>query len=504
MPISGSLLVDQSLAMAKRQAEDDRQAFYDRMQDHYDLDLVGEKYFPRYYMETQKRYKERPKEALPLGSSAVDVLAGAMMGDGVQVTIGESGSKEDEAYQEISEANDLGGEFALGLATQAGLFGWTAERVIPGPEIEFERVDPRHWRPIYNGSAMGRSKRRLGGIAFESVYDMDDGQILPRDTRVGAEGSKARRVEVISPTEWWVMLDGERAPVDPRGEVDKNGNRVRWMPRDDGVNPFGQIPVSILWNVPKPSAMEGRADLDPGYKLAEQINRVYSQMIYNLQMYFPTLVIPKDGGGKQGGGLGLGLGMTLEYDSDNQAPSWIVTPLDVEIFLAPFRNLLTLFFSSVHTPASAHGLGGVFGEAQAAESGRAKFYEFNRLERHVTRKRGSFERFVAERWRTLAAVLNAPKPYGHGMSLDPNAAVSVEWASPIVPVSEEEQLDTIVKEVEAGFRSQLEAILYLRGWPTDEEGRDMAQKVLDEIGASATATRPRSALDEALAGEGLA
>ena len=108
------------------------------------------------------------------------------------------------------------------------------------------------------------------------------------------------------------------------------------------------------------------------------------------------------------------------------------------------------------------------------------------------------------RLRTLAAVLNAPKPYGHGMSLDPNAAVSVEWASPIVPVSEEEQLDTIIKEVEAGFRSQLEAILFLRGWPTDEEGREMAQKVLDEIGASMTATRPRSALDEALAGEGLA
>jgi len=500
MPDSGSQLVEQSLEMAKRAASDERQAFYDRMDDHYNLDLTGQIYFPQYYMETAARYEKRPKRALPLGSSAVDVLAGAMIGDGVQVTIGdaEKHKAENEAWQEIAAANDLGGEFAMGLATQAGLFGWTAERVIPGAEIEFERVDPRHWEPIYNGSAMGRSKRRLSGINFVSVYDADSGQILPRDTSIG-QGSKFKRVEVISPTEWWVFLDGKPAPVDPAGAVDSDGDPIRWMPTDDGANPYGVIPVSILWNVPKPSAFEGRSDLDPGYHLAEEINRVYSQMLYNLQMFFPTLTIPKDGQGAAG--LDAGVGMSLEYPVEGQAPSWIVTPLDVEVFLKPLRNLLTLFFSSVHTPASAHGLGSVFGEAKSAESGRAKFYEFNRLQQHVLRKRASYERFCAERWRNLAAVLRAPKPFGQAKKLAADAPVSVEWMSEIVPVSADETLDTMLKKMEKGLLSQVEGILADRGWPDDDAHRELAQNVINDIGAAATATRPRTALDEALAEE---
>lgn len=481
MPFTARQLVDQSLEQWTRAAADDQQKLYERLQDHYEVDMQGQVYFPRYYQESDERYQKRPKFALPLASATIDVLAGAMIGEGVQVTVGDSNSPENKAYQEIQQHNDLDGENALAIAQLAGIYGWGLERPIleEGGMLEFERVTPIYFRPFYNNGAIGRTVKRLNGVSFTTYYDRDSGVALPRNTALGSP-SKALRVEVITPDEWMVFLDGELQPTDP------NDQSVRWMPRDDGANPYRMIPASMLWNVTQPLRFEGRSDVVPGYKLAEQLSQTYSQMLYNLQMVFPTLTIPKSGGGGQSGGLKLGIGLGLEYDLDGQPPAWISPNFDVSTFMEPLKAGLTLFFSMVHTPASAHGLGTIFNE-QTGESGKAKFYELGAMVKHVDRKRTNFKRFIENRWKVMCAFLNAPKPYGRGMSLDPMAPIEVEFASPVVPMSDQEITDDILSRLKGKLISHIEAILESRGWEDTDDNREKAQKVIDEIGASTPA-----------------
>ena len=492
MPLSGRQLVEMSLEMWTRQEANELDEKYNRLADHYNNDLEGATYFPKYFRESQERYSKRPKEVLPLSSATVDALAGAMVGDGVQVTIGESDSKENETYQKIQQHNDLDGYNALAVAQVAGVYGWSADRILLQDKdtIEFERVTPLHFRPIYDNSAIGRSVKRVNGISFSTYYDPDSGSSVPRDTSVGAT-SRDVKIEIITESEWWVFLNGKPQPTAPMDES------VRWMPRDDGGNPYGTIPVSLLWNTHNVSQFHGRADIDPGYKLAEEINRVYSQMLYNLQMLFPTLTIPKQGQG--GSGLAMGLGIAVEYPLDGQSPSWISPPFDVANFMEPLKALLTLFFSTVHTPASAHGLGTIFGQ-QTQESGKAKFYEMGAMSNHVTRKRTNFTSYKRQQWRQLATVLNQAAPYGWGSSLDVDAPVNVEYPTSVVPVSDQEFQEDIISQMQSKLISHIEAILLSRGWQDDEAHREKAQNVLDEIGAAATSTAPKSALDRMLEG----
>lgn len=497
MPLTGQQLVEHSVEAWKRQEADALLKKYERLADHYDGNMQGESYFPRYFMETKERYDRRPKQALPVVSSSVDILAGAMIGEGVAVTIGESDSEENKVYQEIQEHNDLDGDNALSMATMAGAYGWGAERIlIDDGMVEFERVSPIYFMPFYDAGAIGRTVKRVSGISFATFWDPDTMSAVPRNTSIAASG-KDVRVEVITADEWWVYLNGEPQPTQP------GDDSVRWMPTDDGRNPYGVIPVSLLWNVHHINQFEGRADADPAYKVAEEISRVYSQMLYNIQMAFPTLTIPRATGGQQTGPLAMGLGLGLEYSLDGQPPSWIAPPFDVSKFMEPLKAMLTLFFSLIHTPASAHGLGSIFGE-QTHESGIARHYSLNSMSRHIHRKRTHFERFVQMRWRNLCAVLNQPQPYGLGKNMDPEAPVQVEWPRSVVPVSDEEVLDTVIKKLKARLMSQVEAMLFLRGLDDTEDNRKKVQQVLDEIGEAYTRTAAKSPLERLLAGEGQA
>lgn len=491
MPMTGRQLIEHSVESWQRAQDEALTERYLRLADHYDQDLQGLKYFPKYYRETEERYQKRPKKALPLCSGTVDVLAGAMVGDGVQVTIGDPDSRENKAYQDIQRHNDLDGANALALAQVAGVFGWCAERIILEADrrVEFERVNPLYFGTLYDHGAIGRTVKRPQGITFSTFYDADRGVALPRDTSLNAPG-KAMRTEVITPAEWWVLLDGEVTPVDPADSSN------RWMPRDDGANPYGVIPATLLWNIHHISQFEGRADIDPGFKMAEDINLVYSQMLYNLQMAFPTLTIPKSGAAGSAS-MALGLGLALEYPLDGPAPGWIAPPFDVDTFMGPLKAMLTLFFSMVHTPASAHGLGTIFGQ-QSYESGKAKFYEMGPLTKHVRRKRTNFRGFIEQRWRNLCAVLNAPAPYGHGLALDADVPVSVDFPTDMVPESEEEVLERIIKRLKANIISDVEAILADRSWEDTPENREKVQQVLDDIGQAATAKQPVRPLDAAI------
>ena len=488
MPLTGQQLVEMSLEQWKRNSDDAQQEFYQRMADHAEGGdaLAADKYFPQAFAESDARYAKRAKEALPIGASALEVLTSHMMGDGVQVTIGEDESPSNSIYTEIAEENDLDGEHAVWLASQAGTFGWTMDVIRPSEtpisrpdQIEFEAVDPRGFRASYNTARIGGTKRTVGGVSFCTLYDYDEGSILPADTPIGATGSKAQRVEIITPDVWAVYLDGTMTPLDPV-------TGAMWQPADDGSNPFGVVVAVPLWNIPQVGAMEGKADLDPSYTVAEQINRNYSRLLDNIDHYFPTLTYQSD----TESSLAKGIGLALQYDTDSQAPGYITPMFDVNVLLEPYRMQLNLFFSLAHTPASSHGLGAVFGEAKAAESGRAKFYEFSRLERHIAKKRTSYERFIRTRWRTLADFINN----GTSMSVDRDASVQIEWASSIVPVSEEERVDTIIKEMEAGLLSRLDAVMRHRRIDDPEE----AQKIVDEIGVQAGRAAPRDRFEMAM------
>jgi hypothetical protein len=493
MPLTGQQLVEMSLEEWRRNESDAQQEFYQRLGDHATDTLEGPGYFPQAYAESDDRYEKRSKESLGVGASALEVLSSHMVGDGAHVTIGDQDSNEDKIYARIADANDLDGEHSVWLVSQAGTFGWCVDVIRPSempitqPEkIEFEAVDPRIFRAHYDTSRIGGSKRKIDGVSFGTLYDSDTATILPANTPLGTSGSKSQRVEIITSDIWAVYLDGEMAPVDPE-------TGAMWQPMEDGSNPFGVCTAVPLWNVPQVGAMEGRADLDPAYKTAEQINRNYSRLLDNIAHYFATLVIPGD----DDAALTQGLGLALLYPEDApKGPDYIIPPFNVDTLLDPFKMQLNLFFSKAHTPASSHGLGSVFGDARAAESGKAKFYEFNRLERYIAKKRTSYERFKQLQWETLATFINEGTSIG---SVDPNAQVHVEWASPIVPVSEGETVDKILKELEGGLISHLKALMLRHGISTEE-----AQEMIEEIGVSAGQVKPRdrfeAELEESLRG----
>lgn len=489
MPYSAEALVQRSVLDWKRREFDERMKFYERLANHYFSDLGGAEYFPRYFAESEDRYKKRPKKTLPISASAIDVLTGATIGEGFNVKIDDDTS--DKIYQELEDANNLGTQFALLQGTLASTFGFVAVRIAPTEypvarldRIEFEAVDPRYFRPIYNANSINRSRKTVRGISFLTRYDPADGRIVAFDSPE-AGGSIKNRLEVIDAERWIVLLDGVETPVDPvTGE--------RWQPSDDGKNPFGVVPVSLLWNVHQIGAFEGRSDIDPGYRVAEDINRSYSHVLYNLENYFPTLVLPKGDSGAASP-ISRGIGLGIESDGDLFQPGYITPSLDVSLLLEPLKMQLNVFFSTVHTPASSHGLGAVFGEAKSAESGKAKFYEFNRLERHCIQKRANFEAFVRDQYRTLAAFLERANT---GKRLKADAEVSVEWRSPIVPISEEEARDLIVNDLKDGLISHLEAIMRARN--VDVEA---AQKIVDEIAVQAARARPKT--DAALEFAGL-
>lgn len=491
MPFTGKQLIDYSLELWQRQQDQKEQEKLQRLADHYEVEpLTGAQYFPQYYRESNDRYKKRPKAVLPLANATVDVLADATVGNGAQVVIGDPDSKENKFYQEIQKHNDLDGYNALAMGQIAGVFGWGMERVLllDNQKIEFERVDPLYFKVIHDHGAIGRTVKRPMGVTFSTFYDPDSGTAIPRDTVVGAS-DKSVRVEVITPDQWLVYLNNELTPVDP---VDPD---KRWMPRDDGKNPYGLIPSTILWNMHHIRQFAGRSDIDPGFGMAEEINRVYSQMIYNLRMLFPTLTIPK--AGTEASPLEMGIGIALRYSLDGQPPNWIIPPFDVSAFMDPLKAMLTLFFSMVHTPASAHGLGTIFGQ-QTYESGKAKFYEMGSLARHVTKKRTNFTTFIEQRWANLATVANAPAPYGLNAGLDVTAPVNVEFPTDVVPVSDQEFMDEIVGKMKAQLVSHIEAILLSRDWEDTPENREKAQAVINEVGAAATAVQPKSAVDQLL------
>jgi hypothetical protein len=477
-------------------AEDEARArFYDRLSDHYTGDLDGSEYFPRFFAETDTRYKARPKKVLTLGASALEVLTGAMLGDGVQVTIGDDNS--DAAWQEIVEVNGIGDQFAQILAENAGLYGWAVCRVAPAEfpisraaDFELEAVDPRYFRAAYNRAAIGKAVRRVDGIAFHTLYNPQNGSILPLSETPSGGVKYRQRVEVMTDEVWQVFLDGEPTPRDPvTGEL--------WAPDKDGKNPFGVVMAAPFWNVIQAGAFEGRSDLDPSYRVAEEINVCYSQLIYNIMHYFPTLVAPQD---EQGGNSpeARGIGLMLRYVQDGTPPAYIAPPFDVGVLLSPLKLQLNLFFSFAHTPASAHGLGTVVGEASTAESGKAKSYEFERMTKHVKKKRANFERGIRRLYRTIAQGASNAGIQG----MDPAAPVAVEWESEIVPVSAEEKRDGILLEMEKGVRSVLEAVMALRGIEDTEDGREQAQVIVDEIAEQAGRAQPMSRLEAEIRREG--
>jgi hypothetical protein len=487
--MSAEMIVQRSLEEWKRRETDARQKFYDRLADHYYSTFEGKTYFPKYYAESDKRYKERPKRSLQVSASAIDVLTGSMLGSGFDVKISDDSS--DDTYQEIAKNNNLGGQFGLLQATIASTFGFLAVRIAPTEfpvtkleAIEFEAVDPRYFRPVYNANSINRSKKKARGISFATLYDPSDGRIVPFDAPE-AGGNFQNRLEVIDEDRWLVYLDDELAPTDPvTGE--------RWMPSDDGSNPFKVVPASYLWNIHQLGAFEGRSDIDPGYQTAEDINRSYSQVLNNIDNYFPTLILPK-GENATASPISRGIGLGIESDGDLFQPNYIIPPLNVDALIDPLKLQLNVFFSSVHTPASSHGLGAVFGEAKSAESGKAKFYEFNRLERHVTQKRANFEAYKREEYKILSTFLENSAT---GKKLDPEATVEVIWESPIVPISTEEARDLIVGDLKDGLISHLEAIMRHRG--IDAEA---AQAIIDEIAVQATRVKPKA--DDALEFAGL-
>jgi len=487
-------LVDLSLRILESKEEEARMAFYQRLYDHYTGDLEG--YFEKFYAETDERFKQRPKKVLTMCQSALEVLTGSCVGEGVQINIGDEGSQK--VWDEIEAVNSIQDQYALTLAETVGLFGWAVNRALPAlfpmtraGDMEFEAVDPRYFRLEHNRASVGRSVKRIDGVAFDTIYDPDQGRILPADTPLGTTSSRTKkRVEIITPDEWMIYLDGEPTPRNP-------GTGELWVPTEDGNNPFGIVMAVPVWNVWQAGAFEGRSDLDPSYKTAEDINLAYSQLIYNILHYFSTLTSPQGETGTQSPER-RGIGLMLRYPKDGQPPTYITPGFDVAVLLEPLKLMLNLFFSFAHTPAAAHGLGTMTGSQKGAESGKAKHYEFHRMSQHVQKKRRNFTAGMKSTYRMVAQGLSNAGIQG----LKPDAEVTVEYRSEIVPVSMEEVRDGILLEMEKGVRSVLSAVMAIHGI----EDEATAQKMVNEIALQAGKAKPMSraevAMQEEISGGG--
>jgi len=441
---------------------DELEKEWTRYEDYYDgrpVRLKNETYFPRQLRETSARYADRPKLIIPLCRAIVDLHAGALVGDCVKTTVAHAGTQK--IWNEIDAWNNANA-FAKMVSNVQSVYGSgvvVARKWDDGSDnkqIEFEVYPPNRARPLYDSGAAGRSVRHIYGVQIRSLYDTRTGQLSAYSRKSIGEkvmsmlgaGTLQERIEFISEKRWVVWLDGNLAPKEP-----KTGSR--WMPRDDGSNPFGKGAV-LFNNLETHEGVLGQSDIRVACYDNENLNHLFSDIIYATRMYVPILAMFTDNEDTQiafKAGIGAGIGLNRGDDMK------FVSPPDalIEKMLEPFRVQLELLYSNAKAPGVAVGLGHLFG-GEANVSGRSKELEYRPTVKYAEQRFPAFQRAWTEMVRLGLTVAKAEKPFGQAKPANVDAPISVSIDGEIVPTTMQERIETEGKAVLYGMRSLLDAV----------------------------------------------
>lgn len=464
---------------------------YQRYRDYYDarpIVLNNTTYFPRRHRETSERYEDRPRHSWPLARTIADVHAEALVPEPIDIEIlADDAGKTQLTWNDIDINNSFSGAYVKKLSTYVSVFGsvfvknYLYDDGTPEKSLEFEAYPPDICQPIYEANAEGRSVKRMLGCVITTGYSLETGMVV--DWPQTAEAIEAlnikKRVEFITPKQWIVFLDGKPTPVSPQG--------VRWMPRNDGKNPWGIMPA-LVNGMETHESFLGQSDIRQTVYDTQIVNEVFSDIIYTMHLCVPVPVLESnndDAHGEFKMGLGAGFGL---YVGDRFY--WANPNINFQQLLEPLRVCLELTYSNGNVPSAAVGLGHLFKHQMI--SGVAKEYEYKPTIERAKAKRPSFSRGIEECVRNALTIAwdsqkvirmddegdQGVSQIGQGKPVAEDYLINIEYPGDIVPSSKLDELDRYTKEAIAGLRSTFGAMMQYHGW--DEE---RAAKEMDHIAA---------------------
>jgi hypothetical protein len=259
--------------------EQARDELYDKLSDYYDGSIEATlKYFRKRHRETNERFADRPKISWPLGRTVCDVHASAISKKIKTEVLGDE--RTAMLWEENSDHNTLNA-FYNQIATTVSVYGAAGVKPIVHDDgtrqkvIEWELHPPDSMKFLYERSASGRSVKRFLAVVIRSGYSLVNGATFPWPvmTHERMESLKIKlREEIITPDQWIVKLDGIVRPISPiTGEV--------WMPTENGVNPYGMIPVALFNGKEVFGDFLGVGDLTQSVDDIQNINELWRRTV---------------------------------------------------------------------------------------------------------------------------------------------------------------------------------------------------------------------------------
>jgi len=461
-------LLHASLTQTLLDLEFNRDQEYAKYADYYDgRPEVIVPYFKKRHREQAERFQDRPKLSWPICRPISDAHATALA---KEVKIEIDHPKTQEWWNELAEHNNMPAflSFVSSIVSVYGSAGakpLVVENDTPDGQIEFEAFPPDTMKFVYERNSQGRSVKRFIGAGVLTGYSIANGTVFDWDTG-HSEREKynvKQRAEYISPTRWLVWLDGKITPESPFGE--------RWMPTDDGANPFGTHMAVLFNGLETHESFLGASDLHLSIYDVQAVNEIWSDLIYMLRMYVPIQYLKTDSEGsrkqfKAGIGAGVMLNTGEELDYAQGSVDWTGV-------MEPLKIALEITYSNAKVPSVAVGLGHLFG-GQSVISGVAKEYEWKPTVSHAEAKQAPFARGVRDLVRVAMKIAKNPKPFGQAnASIDENASIKVTFPADIMPVSQMERLEQISKEQLSGLLALFTAMKKYHKWDDARAAREM-------------------------------
>lgn len=464
-------LVHKSLTDTLLTLELNKDEEYKRYGDYYDgRQAVIEPYFQKRHRETAERFHDRPKLSWPICRPIAEAH-GEALAKGVQVTCADQAMNE--WWTEIENYNDLSAFWKkasniISVYGSCGVRPFIHDDGSPDAKIEFEAFPPDCMKFVYERNSAGRSVKRPIAAYIITGYSIENGMVFPWPVtdEMKHQYRIAQRVEYISPTRWIVWLDGKITHESPWGD--------RWMPAEDGSNPFGVVMASLFNGLETHEDFLGQSDIGLAVYDAQNVNEIWSDLIYMFRMYVPWLVVKTDSEDSRKA-FKSGIGAALMLNTQEEA-TFVQGSVDWSGVMEPLRIALEITYSNAKIPVAAIGLSHVFGRQVDTVSGIAKAMEWKPVVSHATAKRPPFTRGIKDMVRKAARIAANPKPFGQGktaLASKLDTPVIVDYSDEIIPVSQAEDLERIAKEHVSGFLSTFQALKDYHKWDDQRAAQEM-------------------------------
>jgi len=345
--------------------------------------------------------------------------------------------------------------------------------------LEFDSYTPLEAKLVYESGGAGRSVSHFYGVAIMTAYSIENGAEFPwpvsdaiaRDMRI------QQRMEFISKDRWMVWLDNVLTQVSPFGDV--------WMPSDDGTNPYGFNPAVLINGLETDEDVLGQSDIHHSIYDAQDVNEIWSDVIYAQRMYVPVHVLKTKNPNIQAQFTG-GIGAGLAIDQDDSFEIVTAEGLSFQDMMVPLLTQLELTLANAHLPGVALGLDRVYargGGGGDVASGKAKELDWGPVVAHAEAKRKPFSRGIRQLVRSALrmasfdrAILVGGVSKRLGLAkgnINPDARPTIEYSDEIIPLSKAEELDRLVNEVLNGMRSVGSAMKVYNDWTDERVAQEM-------------------------------